>query len=126
MNLNNSLKIDKYSWTIFGILWILFPIKLLSINFGYLNYDWITIHITQAFGLLCIFSAIPSYMSLKYNDCAKRKKMVIKSKLIFELVLLLLMIIANNKILQTHLRFGMFGLSICIIINLLTLYEINC
>ena len=123
INLDDSLKIDKFSWAIFGLLWILFPIKLLSANFGDLQYDWITRHMTQAFGLLCIFSAVPSHMSLKYNDCDERKKLVIKSKLIFEIILLILMVTANDTILPSHLKFGMLGLSLCIIINLITLFH---
>ena len=123
INLNNNLKIDKFAWGIFGLLWIIFPKKLLTINFINTEYDWITVHMTQAFGLLCIFSAVPSYMSLKYNDSDERKKLVIKSKLIFEVVLLVLMLTANKKILPSHARFGMLGLSLCILINAITLYK---
>lgn len=123
MNINNSLKIDMYSWVLFGLLWIMLPKKLLSINFVNTEYDWITVHMTQAFGLLCILSAYPSYISLKYNFNDKQKRNTIKTKLIFELVLLLLMITANKKILPSHVRFGMFGLSLCILINLITLYS---
>jgi len=121
ININNGLVVDKYSWLIFGLLWILFPKKLLLINFEYNNYNWITIHMTQAFGLFCIMSAFPSYNAIKYNDSEDRKRLVIKTKLIVELILLFLMITANKKILYSHFKFGIFGISLCIIINIMVL-----
>ena len=103
-----------------------FSQNLLKRNFGD-DFDCATIHMTQVFGLLCIYSVLPSFMV--YNDDSEniniKKRNVIISKLIFEVILLILMITANlnenNKILESHLSFGIFGLSLCILINSISL-----
>ena len=57
-NIKNGLLIDSVAWIIFGLLWIGIPNTLLTTNFGVRNYDWITVHMTQAFGLFCLFSGV--------------------------------------------------------------------
>ena len=111
--LQYALAFDFIGWTIFGLIWILFPSSCLSIEFGEKNYDWVTIHMTQAFGLFCIYSALPSYMAYKEkND--KISGQVLMKKLVLEIVLLVIMLTANKKYL---IRFGMFGILLCIAVN---------
>ena len=47
--LQYALAFDFIGWTIFGLIWILFPGSFLGIEFGEKNYDWVTIHMAQAF-----------------------------------------------------------------------------
>ena len=111
--LHYALAFDFIGWTIFGLVWILFPKAFLSIEFGDKNYDWVTIHMTQAFGLFCIYSALPSYMAFKEkND--KIAGQVLMKKLVLEIVLLVIMLTANKKYL---IRFGIFGILLCIAVN---------
>lgn len=111
--LQYALAFDFIGWTIFGLIWILFPGSFLGIEFGERNYDWVTIHMTQAFGLFCIYSALPSYMAYKEkND--KTGGQVLMKKLVVEIVLLVIMLTANKKYL---IRFGIFGLLLCIAVN---------
>ena len=111
--LQYALAFDFIGWTIFGLIWILFPKAFLTIEFGERNYDWVTIHMTQAFGLFCIYSALPSYMAYKEkND--KISGQVLMKKLVLEIVLLVIMLTANKKYL---IRFGMFGILLCIAVN---------
>ena len=111
--IQNALILDFLSWTIFGIIWIIFPREFLSLEFGKKNYDWVTIHMTQAFGLFCIYSALPSYMAYK-KGCNKTAGQVLMKKLVLEIVLLVIMLTANKKYL---IRFGIFGIILCIIVN---------
>ena len=110
------------SWLVFGVLWVAFPNKLLQYNFDKSKYDWITVHMTQAFGLFCIYSAVPSYLAYKKGDKSYSKK-VLMGKTITLLLLLLLMLTANKTIQTSHAKFGMLGLTISIIINLIGIYN---
>ena len=111
--LQYALVFDFIGWTIFGLIWMLFPSAFLGIEFGEKNYDWVTIHMTQAFGLFCIYSALPSYMAYK-EECDKTAGQVLMKKLVLEIVLLVIMLTANKKYL---IRFGIFGLLLCIAVN---------
>ena len=113
ISLQQALVIDFLSWTIFGLIWMIFPKAFLGIEFGERNYDWVTIHMTQAFGLFCIYSALPSYMAYK-KGCDKTAGQVLMKKLVLEIVLLVIMLTANKKYL---IRFGLFGLLFCIVVN---------
>ena len=111
--IQNALVLDFLSWTVFGIIWLMFPKEFVSIEFGKKNYDTVTIHMTQAFGLFCIYSALPSYMAYK-EGCDKTAGQVLMKKLVLEIVLLVIMLTANKKYL---IRFGIFGILLCIAVN---------
>ena len=91
---------------------MLFPNAFLGIEFERKNYDWVTIHMTQAFGLFCIYSALPELAYKK--GCDKTAGQVLMKKLVLEIVLLVIMLTANKKYL---IRFGIFGLLLCIAVN---------
>ncbi len=46
----------------------LFPDLFLCANFGGKKFDWVTIHMTESFGLLCLFSGIVSWMVYNRGD----------------------------------------------------------
>ena len=88
---------------------VLFPRQLLSENFGSRNYDWIT----EAFGLLCLFSGLVGLMVNRKNDDDLIRE-YLKIKLVIEIILLGLMVTANKNILG---QVGAYGLVLCIAIN---------
>ena len=119
-NIKNGLLIDSVAWIIFGLLWMGMPNTLLSTNFGVKNYDWVTVHMTQAFGLFCLFSGVVSWTIYQERNQRLGRK-ILEMKLITEIILLILMIYANKVILESHLKFGMFGLTLCILVNIIVL-----
>ena len=113
LSLRNVLLVDAVAWMVFGAIWILFPDLFLCANFGGKKYDWVTIHMTESFGLLCLFSGIVSWMVYNRGDEDMVREML-KIKLLIEIILLGLMVTANKNILG---QVGAYGLVFCIAIN---------
>ena len=113
LSLRNVLLVDAVAWMVFGAIWILFPDLFLCANFGGKKYDWVTIHMTESFGLLCLFSGIVSWMVYNRGDEDMVREML-KIKLLIEIILLGLMVTANKNILE---QVGAYGLVLCIAIN---------
>lgn len=112
LSLRNVLLVDAVAWMVFGAIWILFPDLFLCANFGGKKYDWVTIHMTESFGLLCLFSGIVSWMIYNRGDEEMVREML-KIKLLIEIILLGLMVTANKNILG---QVGAYGLVFCIAI----------
>ena len=113
LTLRNVLLVDAVSWMVYGAIWILFPDLFLCANFGGKKFDWVTIHMTESFGLLCLFSGIVSWMVYNRGDEDMVREML-KIKLLIEIILLGLMVTANKNILE---QVGAYGLVFCIAIN---------
>ena len=125
LTLRNVLLVDAVSWMVYGAIWVLFPSLFLCANFGGKKFDWITIHMTESFGLLCLFSGIVSWMVYKRGDEAMVREML-RIKLLIEIILLGLMVTANkNNLLGLNVtanknilgQVGAYGLVLCIALN---------
>ena len=119
LSLRNVLLVDAVAWMVFGAIWILFPDLFLCANFGGKKYDWVTIHMTESFGLLCLFSGIVSWMVYNRGDEDMVREML-KIKLLIEIILLGLMVTANKNILE---QVGAYGLLLCIVLNFYVLFR---
>ena len=113
LSLRNVLLVDAVAWMVFGAIWILFPDLFLCANFGGKKYDWVTLHMTESFGLLCLFTGVVSWMVYNKGD-EDMVREILKIKLLIEIILLGLMITANKNILG---QIGAYGLVFCIAIN---------
>ena len=114
LNVRNALLVDAVAWCVFGTIWMLFPCDFLCANFGEKKYDWVTLHMTEAFGLLCFFTGVFSLMIYQKND-EELSRELLRIKFLLEFVLLGLMILANKNILN---QIGMYGLVFCILLNI--------
>ena len=56
-----NLQIDYLSWFIFGVLFSIFPKESLKFMTN-IKLDNVHIHMMRVFGLLCIYSSLPSYI----------------------------------------------------------------
>jgi len=121
----------------FGLLWIIFPTFLLSMNTINMQYDSVHIHMTRAFGLFIAYSGIISYnyfikshsKSINHiqNDIDNIDNLF-KIRIIISLILLIIMIYDNmnsNQWNYRHIRFGMIGLLISLIIPIMGLKNNN-
>ena len=113
LSLRNVLLVDAVAWMVFGAIWILFPDLFLCANFGGKKFDWVTIHMTESFGLLCLFTGVVSWMVYNRGD-EEMVREILKIKLLIEIILLGLMVTANKNILG---QVGAYGLVFCIVIN---------
>jgi len=119
----NILLLDALSSIIFGLLWYVYPSKLLSKNTKDIKYDSIDIHMTQTFGLYLLYSGIISayIYHIKNKDVAN---VIFLAKIFINLILLLSQIhISNQKDTQwdkkKHFSFGMTGLILSIVVSLI-------
>jgi len=118
----NILLLDALSSIIFGLLWYVYPSKLLSKNTKDIKYDSIDIHMTQTFGLYLLYSGIISayIYHIKNKEVAN---VIFLAKIFINLILLLSQIhISNQKDTQwdkeKHFSFGMTGLILSIVVSL--------
>ena len=119
----NILLLDALSSIIFGLLWYVFPSKLLSKNTKDIEYDSIDIHMTQTFGLYLLYSGIISayIYHIKNKEVAN---VIFLAKIFINLILLLNQIhISNQKDTQwdkkKHFSSGMTGLILSIVVSLI-------
>ena len=121
-NLNSShskvgfhLKVDIWSWTLFGIGFLVFPNVALNIMTNVAQ-DQVHLHMTRVFGLFCIYSAQTSYIALQNNDI-DLAKFSLHNRLKMSIVLLGLMLFSQlrSKDWSKGHYYGMIGLGINII-----------
>ena len=121
-NLNSSnsklgfhLKVDIWSWLLFGIGFLVFPNTALDIMTN-ITPDQVHLHMTRVFGLFCIYSSKTSYIALQKNDI-KLAKFSLQNRLKMSVVLLGLMLFAQfrAKDWSSGHYYGMIGLGINII-----------
>ena len=119
LNKKNLLCFDALVWSVFGVLWIVFPGKLLSLNTARMSYDDVHLHMTRAFGLFLIYSAALShYAGVSGNQNGEYDR-ALKTRLGFSLILLVLMVYDNMRSKlwnDRHVKFGMFGLVLSMVI----------
>ena len=92
----NILLLDATSAIIFGLLWYVYPSKLLSKNTKDVKYDSIDIHMTQTFGLYLLYSGIISayIYHIKNKEVAN---VIFLAKIFINLILLLNQINISNQ-----------------------------
>ena len=100
MSSNNSkllyhLKVDVWSWILFGIGFLVFPKISLKIMTR-VSPDQVHLHMTRVFGLFCIYSSQTSYLALKNNDI-QLGKLALKNRLNMSILLLGLMVFAQSR-----------------------------
>lgn len=59
-----NLYIDYLSWLLFGSIFVLFPKNTLLLMTN-IKLDNVHIHLMRAFGFLCVYSSLTSYLALK-------------------------------------------------------------
>lgn len=119
LNKKNLLCFDALVWSVFGVLWIVFPGKLLSLNTARMRYDDVHLHMTRAFGLFLIYSAAVSHYAGQSDNNNGEYARAFKTRLGFSLILLFLMIYDNMRSKlwnDKHVKFGMFGLVLSMVI----------
>ena len=109
------LKVDIWSWLLFGIGFLVFPNTALDIMTN-ITPDQVHLHMTRVFGLFCIYSSKTSYIALQKND-TKLAKFSLQNRLKMSVVLLGLMLFAQfrAKDWSSGHYYGMIGLGINII-----------
>lgn len=100
LNFNNSklqfhLKIDVWSWILFGIGFLVFPEISLKIMTN-VSLDQVHLHMTRVFGLFCIYSTQTSYYALQNND-VQLGKLALQNRLKMSIILIGLMIFAQIR-----------------------------
>lgn len=111
-NLEFHLKVDIWSWILFGIGFLVFPKTALNIMTN-IAPDQVHLHMTRVFGLFCIYSSQTSYIALQNND-PELGKFALHNRLKMSIVLLGLMLFAQfrAKDWSKGHYYGMVGLSI--------------
>ena len=113
--LQYHLKVDLWSWLLFGVGFLVFPGIALKIMTN-VSPDQVHLHMTRVFGLFCISSTQTSYLALQNND-TQLGKFALQNRLKISIVLLGLMSFSQfrSKDWSNGHYYGMIGLSINII-----------
>ena len=131
-----NLQIDYLSWFIFGVLFSIFPKKALKFMTT-IKLDNVHIHMMRAFGFLCIYSSLPSYIIYQkiinnrdnfnnFKDLKNEISLVFKCRIIISLLILVSMFYThslNSKWSNGH-YYGMLGLILNIINSFMVLINI--
>ena len=113
--MKTNLYIDYISWLVFGLIFVLFPKNALLFMTN-IKLDNVHIHMMRAFGFLCIYSSLTSYIALKKNNL-EDNQLIFKSRLLISVLLLINMLYTqslNNNWSNGH-YFGMLGLILNIV-----------
>ena len=122
-----NLQIDYLSWFIFGVLFSIFPKESLKFMTN-IKLDNVHIHMMRVFGLLCIYSSLPSYIIYQkiinnidnfnnFEDLKTEINLIFKSRIIISLVILVSMFYTHslNSNWSNGHYYGIFGLILNII-----------
>ena len=111
------INVDMVASFLFFALWFFHPETLLSYNFELKKYDDIHIHFAKVLGIALFANGLLSNYIL-HKNCIKTKAKILSIKLIGYIALLILMVIDNMNsklIMDKHLSFGIFGLTLLIL-----------
>jgi len=127
MKMYINLQIDYLSWFIFGILFSIFPKESLKFMTN-IKLDNVHIHMMRVFGLLCIYTSLPSYIIYQkiinnrdnfnnFKDIKTEINLIFKSRIIISLVILVSMFYTHslNSNWSNGHYYGKFGLILNII-----------